>query len=185
MNPEERFELTEETKTAKDGVTKLFRLKCKVDFKNKHFGIVRAGMTGGWVQYLKKPSGEASVSGNAWISDNAKVYDNAKVFGNAWVSGDALVFDNALVYDYALVYDNARVSNDAMVFGDARVSGNTRVFGNAEVYGNAMVYGEVKLETTLCSRFWFEFDWQIELWKKKEQEYIKEEAAHNNKENRR
>jgi hypothetical protein len=31
--------------------------------------------------------------------------------------------------------------------------------------------GEVKLSSRLCSRFSFEFDWQVSLWQEKEREY--------------
>jgi hypothetical protein len=61
--------------------------------------------------------------------------------------------------DNAWVYGDARVSGDARVYGDARVS------GDAWVYGNARVYGIVKLSSGwFCSRFNFEFDWQVKLW---------------------
>jgi hypothetical protein len=67
-----------------------------------------------------------------------------------------------------------------MVYGDAWVSGNARVYGDAWVYGNAMVSGnamvcgDARVRVTLCSRFCFEFNWQIKLWQKKEKEYEKE-----------
>ena len=48
---------------------------------------------------------------------------------------------------------------------------NAWVSGNARVSGDAWVYGKIKLNTILCSRFSFEFDWQIKLWQKKEKEF--------------
>ena len=110
------------------------------------FSNVEKGELGGFVE---KESNLDS-SGNAWVSDDAQVYGDAWVSGNAWVS------------------DDARVSGDARVYGDARVSDDARVSGDAQVYG------KVKLTTVLCSRFSFEFDWQIELWQKKETEYKEE-----------
>ena len=80
---------------------------------------------------------------------------NAWVYGNAWVSGDA------------------RVYGDSRVYGNARVSGDAWVYGNAWVSGDAWVYGslKIKLKAILCSRFNFEFGWQVKLWLKKEKEY--------------
>ena len=66
---------------------------------------------------------------------------------------------------------NARVYGDAYVSGNARVYGNACVSGNARVYGNACVYGKIKLKSILCSKFNFEFDWQVKLWQKKEKEF--------------
>ena len=80
----------------------------------------------------------------------------ARVFGDAWVSG------------------NAQVYNNAQVSGDAWVSGDAQVYGDANVSGNAWVYGKLKIDFILCSRFNFQFDWQIELWKKLELNFEKE-----------
>ena len=49
--------------------------------------------------------------------------------------------------------------------------GNAWVSGDAMVFGNAWVSGNAKIKGVLCSRFSFEFDWQVELWKKKEKEF--------------
>ena len=82
--------------------------------------------------------------------------------------------ENLDVYGNAWVYGNAQVYGDARVYGDAQVSGDAQVYGDAWVYGNARVYGKIKLKTILCSKFNFEFDWQIDLWHKKEKEFEKE-----------
>lgn len=132
-----RFELTKESKIAKDGITKLFRLKVKTNFYHKILGEIKAGTLGGWVESLKLKDGRDRVSGNAWV------YGDAEVSGNAWVSGDA------------------------------EVSGNAEVYGDARVSGDARVYGKLKIDFVLCSRFNFEFDWQINLWKKLEGEFEK------------
>src|SRR3990167_4752100 len=50
-------------------------------------------------------------------------------------------------------------------------SGDARVSGDAWVYGNARVSGKIKLKSILCSKFNFEFDWQVKLWQKKEKEF--------------
>ena len=55
--------------------------------------------------------------------------------------------------------------------GDAWVYGNARVYGYARVYGCAWVYGKLKLTSRLCSFYDFEFDWQVKLWHKKEEEF--------------
>ena len=60
------------------------------------------------------------------------------------------------------------------VSGDARVYGNAWVYGDAEVYGDARVYGKLKIDFVLCSRFNFEFDWQVKIWINKEKEYLEE-----------
>jgi len=69
---------------------------------------------------------------------------------------------------------DAWVYGDAQVSGDAQVYGNARVSGNAQVYGNARVYGKIKINSDLCSRFDFQFQWQVLLWEKKEKEFIEE-----------
>ena len=138
MTEKERFVLTEESKTAKDGITKLFRLKVAVTFRHKVWGEIKTGTLGGWIKSLKIANGDARVSGDAWV------YGNAEVYGDAWVSGDAWVY------------------------------------GNAEVYGDAWVYGDVNLQTVLCSRFSFEFDWQVKLWQKKEKEFEEEAKKKHN-----
>ena len=72
MELEEQYELTDETKIAMDGVTKLFRLRAKVEFKNK-YRVIKKGELGGWLESLKLKSGNARVCGNAWVSGNAEV----------------------------------------------------------------------------------------------------------------
>ena len=39
------------------------------------------------------------------------------------------------------------------------------------VSGNARVSGKLKIDFVLCSRFSFEFDWQINAWKELEKEF--------------
>jgi hypothetical protein len=90
-----------------------------------------------------------------WIEKES----NLGLYDDAWVSGDALVYGDALV------------SGDALVHGDALVYGNALVYGDARVYGNAGVSGKLRIDFTLCSRFSFEFEWQIELWRKLEKEF--------------
>ena len=59
--------------------------------------------------------------------------------------------------------------------GNAWVYGNAWVCGDARVCGNARVSGKIKLNNGfLCSRFDFEFKWQVDLWHKKEKEFEKE-----------
>jgi len=41
------------------------------------------------------------------------------------------------------------------------------------VYGDAWVSGKCKVKLTLCSRFNFEFQWQIDEWLKMEKEFEK------------
>jgi hypothetical protein len=147
-----KFELTSETKLMPDG-TKLYRIRALMDLE-----FCKKGEVGGWIESEKN----LDISGDAWV------------FGNAQVSGNACVYGNAWVYGNARVYGNAQVFGNAWVSGNARVYGDARVFGNACVYGDARVYGKIRLETILCSRFSFEFQWQIELWQKKEKEYEKE-----------
>ena len=54
------------------------------------------------------------------------------------------------------------------------VYGNAWVSGNAEVYGDAKVYGKCKIKIRLCSRFSFEFQWQIDKWIKLEKQFEEE-----------
>ena len=55
--------------------------------------------------------------------------------------------------------------------GNAWVYGDALVYGNARVYGDAWVSGKIRLAVGwLCSRLNFEFDWQIKLWLKMEDE---------------
>ena len=42
---------------------------------------------------------------------------------------------------------------------------------NNEVYGDAWVYGKCKVKIILCSKFSFEFQWQIDEWLKLEVEF--------------
>ena len=153
---EEKFELMDDFIINIFGI-KLFRLKAKVD--GKHY---KKGEIGGFVESLKLKNGGARVFGDAWVSGNAQVYNNAQVSGDARVFGDAWVSGNAQVY------------NNAQVSGDAWVSGDAQVYGDANVSGNAWVYGKLKIDFILCSRFNFQFDWQIELWKKLELNFEKE-----------
>ena len=67
--------------------------------------------------------------------------------------------------------DNLSQDGNAWVFGDARVYGDACVYGDARVFGDARVSGKIKLKSVLCSRFSFEFDWQVDLWHKKEKEF--------------
>ena len=75
------------------------------------------------------------------------------------------------VDNLARVFGDAWVSGDVEVFGNARVSGDARVFGNAKVFGDAWVSGECKIKITLCSRFNFEFQWQVDEWVKLEKSF--------------
>jgi hypothetical protein len=159
---QQRFILTDETKTAKDGFTKLFRLKVAVGFTHKLKGEIKKDTLGGWVDTLLLKNGNARISGDAWVSDNACVSGDARVSDDAWVSDDAEVSGKARVFGDARVFGNARVSDDAEVFGDARV------------FGNARVSGKVKLKTFLCSKFPFQFQWEVEIWHKKEKEFQEE-----------
>ena len=149
-----KFELTDEKKEFL-GRT-LFRIKALINF-----GIVKKGELGGFVE----KEYNLDHDGDAWVSGNALVYGNAQVSGDAWVYGDARVYGDAQVYGDAWVYGNA------LVYGNARVSGDAWVYGDAQVSGDARVSGKVKLTAVLCSRFCFEFDWQVALWLKKEKEY--------------
>jgi hypothetical protein len=45
------------------------------------------------------------------------------------------------------------------------------VYGDARVSGDAWVSGKTKLTSILCSRFYFEFDWQVKLWQSYEKKY--------------
>jgi len=139
---DKKFVLTSEKKEFM-GKT-LFRIKAI-----RAFGIVKKDELGGFVEK------EANL-------------DHA---GNAWVYGDALVYGNARVCEDARVYGNARVCEDARVYGNAWVYGDALVYGNARVYGDAWVSGKIRLAVGwLCSRLNFEFDWQIKLWLKMEDE---------------
>ena len=81
----------------------------------KHFGNVKKGEKGGWVER----ESNLSHDGDCWI------YHTAKVFGDAKVSGNAKVYEEAIVY------------------GDAEVCGNAKVWGYAKtplkVYGQAVL----------------------------------------------
>jgi hypothetical protein len=64
------------------------------------------------------------------------------------------------------------------VSGNARVFGNAWVSGNARVFGDARVSGDVKLKSiVLCSKYSFEFNWQVSLWLKLEKEFEKQREA--------
>ena len=58
--------------------------------------------------------------------------------------------------------------------GDAWVYDNARVYGDAMVYGDAWISGKIKLTIQLCSKYSFEYQWQVDLWIKKEMEYENE-----------
>ena len=51
---------------------------------------------------------------------------------------------------------------------------NLSQHGNAWIYGNARVSGKLKINFVLCSKFEFEFNWQVKLWKKLEAQFEKE-----------
>ena len=55
--------------------------------------------------------------------------------------------------------------------GNLSDSGDAWVSGDARVSGDAWVYGKLKLTSRLCSFYDFEFDWQVKLWHKKEEEF--------------
>jgi len=149
------------TKTKKECGYTLYQIEALTDIKLFN---IKKGDKGGWVE----KEDNLSQDGNAWVSGNALVFGNAYVSGNACVSGNALVFGNAWVCD------DAHVSGNARVFDDVWVSGNACVSGNAWVYGHTRVSGRIKLVSILCSRFDFEFDWQVKLWQKKEKEFEQE-----------
>lgn len=48
-----------------------------------------------------------------------------------------------------------------------------RISGDAWVSGNAEVSGNVKIDIKLCSKFKFEFQWQVNEWIKMEEEFKK------------
>jgi hypothetical protein len=170
----------------------LFRIKALKDFS-----IFKKGELGGYIEKEENLSqegnawvsdnamvfGDAWIFGNARVSDNAMVYGDARVFDDAWVFGNARVSGDAWVYGDAWIFGNARVSGDAWVYGDAWIFGNARVsgdawvfgnawiFGNARVSGDAWVYGNLKIDFVLCSKFSFEFDWQIKAWQELEKQF--------------
>jgi len=112
---EKKFELTEETQIAINGVA-LHRIRALRDFND-----VKKGDLGGWVKKEENLSHE----GNCWIYDNATV-------GN-----DALVSDNARIYDMALVVNNARMYHNSQMRGHACMCDNAQMHDNAQMSGNS------------------------------------------------
>ena len=161
---DKKFELTDET-IEYEGRT-LHRI-----IALKDFGIVKAGVLGGfveketnlshfdncWIYNDAKVFDDAMVCDNAQILGNAIVYNSARVFQNAVINHNAQVYDNAKVFgcayvnnnakifDYVRVYGNAEVYNNARVCGNAVVRDNAKVFGSTEVFGNARIYDDAKI----------------------------------------
>lgn len=124
-----KYELTNEVKELFNG-KKLYRIKAL-----KHFGDVKEGDLGGWIEKEEN----LSQRGDCWVYYNAEIYGNAVVYDNARVSGNAVVYGNVVVFGEAEVFGNARVSGEAIVSGKARVCGNAVVYGNARVFGDAEI----------------------------------------------
>jgi len=112
MNKKPRFILTEESKIAVDGKTKLYRLKVNTEFTHKFLGKIKAGTLGGWVESLKLKDGATRISGNAWVSDNAIISDNARISDDAWIYGDAWISGNARISDDARISGRFNINTD-------------------------------------------------------------------------
>lgn len=116
----------------------------------KHFGSVKAGDMGGFIEKESNLSHE----GICWVRDRACVYEDARVFQDAQVCMDARVYGNAKiygrahiesyaqVYGYAIVRDDARIRRKAQLYDDAIISGNGSVGEHAQIYGHAHVLGD-------------------------------------------
>lgn len=113
----DKFALTNETKTLKDGTT-VYRIVAK-----KSFADVTTGDFGGFVQ----------------SEDNLHALGNCWIYNDAIVCGNALVADNAAVMDSSLIRDNAFVCGNAIIKDNAIVSKNSTVADNAVVSGHALI----------------------------------------------
>ena len=113
------WRLTDEQKTASDGVTILHRIQATKDFSYVFDLDVVKGELGGWIE------NETNLGGNSWVGDHAEVYGRAKVV-------DSAVIENAVVKD------DARVTNDSAIGGNAQIMGSSCV-ENSIVTDNARI----------------------------------------------
>lgn len=132
-NHERKYELTENTLTIA-GHT-LYRIRAV-----RHFGDVRAGDLGGWVEsdgnfHLGETTCLPNLShdDDAWIYDDAKAYAGANVCGSGKMRGQSEMFGrNALIGGSAEVAGNVVVDGLHSI-GEARVSLLSRLDGCIDV----------------------------------------------------
>lgn len=156
ITPNEKFALTEESITTKDG-TILYRIVALKDFADVHKGDL-----GGFVESERNLllSGNcwiydnAIVKGNALVADNAAVMNNAVVEDNAFVCGDAEVLNNSVVCNDALVSENAVVRGSALVGGYSVVNGCATIMDNAKIVECASIYDQavIKDNAVVCNK---------------------------------
>lgn len=114
----------------------------------KDFGLVKAGMLGGYIESEKNLSHE----GEAWVYENACVGGNAKVYGDAKVDRNALVFGNVKIYGNAKIHGNAHANDNASVHDNA-----TCISNKANVYEYVAIIGGIGF--ILCANLWALCHW--------------------------
>lgn len=114
----------------------------------KNFGLVKAGMLGGYIESENNLSheGEAWVYENAYVGGNVRVYDDAKVDGNVLVLGNAKIHGNASIYGNAHVNDNTSVHDNT-----------TCISNKANVYEYLAIIGGIGF--ILCTTIWALCHW--------------------------
>ncbi len=109
-----------------------------------HFGLVRKGTLGGWLECEEN----LSQNGFCWVGGNAHVLNGAEVMEGGLVCGEACVSDGARVTQLARVSGSAAVINDAVVKGSAIVSGDATITAHSVVFDNARVKGRAIVRET-------------------------------------
>lgn len=140
--------LTDEQKTASDGVTVLHRIQATKDF-GYVFGVdVVKGEMGGWIE------NEHNLEGNSWVGDQAEVYGRAKVVDSAVIE-NAIVKEDARVTNDSCIAGNVQITGSAcvdnsIIADDARIDGYA-VIEKSSVDGYSSVSGESHLHDCTCS----------------------------------
>ncbi len=128
----------------------------------RHFGEVKSGQTGGWVE----SEDSLSQQGNCWIYDtDSLVYGDSRVEDDAQVRGASTLCHQARIFEQALVADSF-ISGECHLYGTSRVTEGCQVialrgltadqykilqiFGNATVSASrvvhqAQIYGEASV----------------------------------------
>lgn len=140
--------LTDDQKTASDGVTVLHRIQATKDFSYV-FGVdVVKGEMGGWIE------NEHNLEGNSWVGDQAEVYGRAKVVDSAVIE-NAIVKDDARVTNDSCIAGNVQITGSAcidnsIIADDARIDGYA-VIEKSSVDGYSSVSGESHIHDCTCS----------------------------------
>lgn len=145
---ERKYRIIEDDSIINEGYpeVELFRIVA-----TRSFGIVAAGMLGGYIEDESNLSHEgdcwiwhdAQVFLGATVCDNAQISDNAEVSHGSKVGGKARVEDNAKVRDKSQIFDRSRILDNALVI-NSTIQGRSKIKNGAYVT-NSVIDGDLTI----------------------------------------